>query len=150
MPVIEKFSGANRFLSNFWPCEVELDAEVYRTVEHAYQAAKTLDLQARAYIRQQPTPGRAKKLGREVEQRPNWEDMKVAVMRMLLRQKFQDPVLRAKLLGTGDCGLMEGNNWGDRFWGVCRGKGENWLGVLLMQVREEIRGVQPEQDRLDA
>jgi len=57
----------------------------------------------------------------------------------LVRKKFENPLLRAMLLATEDAVLVEGNTWNDTFWGVCRGRGENWLGRILMQVREECR-----------
>lgn len=59
----------------------------------------------------------------------------------LVRQKFNHryPELRTKLLSTGDLEIIEGNHWGDTFWGVCNGTGENHLGRILMQVREDLR-----------
>lgn len=66
--------------------------------------------------------------------------MRDGVMLQLLRQKFLgDEELRRKLLRTGDAMLVEGNYWGDTYWGVCFGSGKNMLGKLLMQVREELR-----------
>ena len=79
-----------------------------------------------------------RKLGRKVTLQAGWDSMRVAVMRELLRTKFSDNVLRALLLETGHADLVEGNSWQDVFWGVCRGKGENWLGRLLMEVRREV------------
>jgi predicted NAD-dependent protein-ADP-ribosyltransferase YbiA (DUF1768 family) len=59
-------------------------------------------------------------------------------MRQVLVRKFSHPELRAALLSTGDALLVEGNHWGDIFWGVCRGEGENWLGRLLMALRGQM------------
>ena len=134
-------SDEYRFLSNFWPCKIILDAEVYSSVEHAYQAAKTIDPFARALIRGTPTPAAAKRLGRNVLLRPEWTTsmLRVNVMRDLLRQKFSIQPLRERLLATGDVELIEGNHWGDHFWGVCDGRGENHLGKLLMEIRGEVR-----------
>ena len=56
-----------------------------------------------------------------------------------LNEKFKDPVLRAKLLATGDQELAEENTWGDMFWGTCNGQGKNRLGILLMHMRSMIR-----------
>jgi ribA/ribD-fused uncharacterized protein len=134
---IARFVGKYRFLSNFYPVELEYEGAMYRSLEHAYQAAKTMDFEQRAVIRAQPTPGRAKSAGRKVALRNGWELMKVDVMHGLLRQKFRDPELRRKLAATGEVELVEGNTWGDRFWGV-DGTGKNWLGKLLMEVRKEI------------
>lgn len=141
MNKIDKFTGEYRFLSNFFTCLVSFGGESYRSVEHAYQAAKTLDAFERADIRRIPTPGKAKRAGRKVTLRVDWPDIKVGIMTNLLRSKFgnDNEPLRAKLLDTGDAELIEGNNWGDRFWGVCLGSGRNELGKALMRVREELR-----------
>ena len=133
--MITSFSGSNRFLSNFWPCQVVLDDELYASVEHAYVAAKTLDLDLRHRIREYPTAGQVKRLGRQLTLRSDWESVKLDVMEELVSQKFTDPTLRALLLETGDAELVEGNHWGDVFWGVCKGVGQNHLGKILMKVR---------------
>lgn len=137
-PAITAFSGPYRFLSNFYPCYVIYEDVRYRSVEHAYQAAKTLDLFQRTTIEQASTAGIAKARGRTVTLRPDWEDVKIAIMRDLLRQKFDRPDLAAALLVTGDADLVEGNHWHDTFWGVCCGVGENWLGKILMERREAL------------
>lgn len=138
MDKIEKFDGEYRWLSNFWPAEVILDGEKYISTEHAYQAAKTLDLDLRKEIQAAKYPGKAKKLGQKVILREDWEGVKLAVMEDLLRQKFQDPELRQALLDTGTAELIEGNHWNDCFWGICNNKGTNHLGRLLMKIRKEI------------
>lgn len=137
---IEAFSGDYRWLSNFYPCDVSLDGDIYPTVEHAFQAAKTADTTMRRVIRQAPTPGLAKKLGRAVKRlRSDWDTQRLTVMLDLLRQKFAHPELRELLLATGDADLVEGNYWNDRYWGSVDGVGENHLGRLLMKVRKELR-----------
>lgn len=137
MDTIEKFDGDYRFLSNFHPVPIILDDVVYPTVENAFQAAKTLDKDMRlAFLF--VSPGTSKRLGRNVELRADWQDVKLSIMHDLLKQKFTLPDLRVSLLATGDATLIEGNDWDDIFWGVCRGVGENHLGKLLMQVRTEI------------
>ena len=115
------------------------EGEYYRTVEHAYQSAKTLNLGQKKNIQNANSPGQAKRLGKFVALREDWEQIKINIMRELIRQKFTNPELRAKLLETKDVYLEEGNTWGDRFWGVFLNKGENWLGKILMEVREEIK-----------
>jgi ribA/ribD-fused uncharacterized protein len=139
---IDSFSGKHRFLSNFYPATVELDGVRYQSVEHAYQAAKTLDLEARVPILTM-TPGQAKSYGRTVKLRPDWELVKLDVMVGLLRQKF-DPArnheLTEWLVATSPRELVEGNTWHDVLWGRCncnyhKARGENWLGRLLMEVR---------------
>lgn len=138
---IRVFAGDYRFLSNFWPAQVSLpdDNFSYPSVEHAYQAAKTTDPAMRAKIASSGSPGAAKRLGRTVVLRPGWNELRIDAMRWLLRQKFEDPKLAKRLIDTGTAKLEEGNTWGDTFWGVCRGEGENNLGKLLMDLREELR-----------
>jgi ribA/ribD-fused uncharacterized protein len=138
---IASFEGEYRYLSNFWPAEVEFEGIRYPSVEHAYQSAKTLDLAERERIAKLPTPGEAKKAGRAVQPlRADWETAKFTVMEECVRYKFtHHPELRAQLLATGDAYLEEGNTWNDQIWGVSNGVGENRLGKLLMQVRKEIR-----------
>lgn len=139
--MIDNFAldGPYGFLSNFYVCQVELDGHSYCSLEHAYQAAKTLDMNERTKIRAAATPGQAKKLGQEVTLRSDWEQIKIQVMEGLLLKKFSHPHLMLSLLGTGDEQLVEGNWWGDTFWGVCRGRGQNHLGKLLMKVRAALR-----------
>lgn len=147
------FRGQYAFLSNFYPAPVRLvfpanvgvDNAIYRTTEHAFCAAKTLDINWRIRIWQAPTPKVAKALGRKVPLRPDWEAIKLDVMLGVLRQKFAADSLKQQLLGTGDMHLVEGNEWHDNYWGsctcpACGNHGENHLGRLLMQVRNEVRG----------
>lgn len=137
--MIDSFTEEYRFLSNFYPCCVQLDGKTYISTEHAFQAAKTLDPHEREEIRKTTSPGRAKRLGRKVKLRKDWESIKIDVMHGLLQQKFKKgSPLADLLLKTGTQDLVEGNTWGDTFWGVCRGKGKNHLGKLLMLVRQEL------------
>jgi ribA/ribD-fused uncharacterized protein len=137
MKIIDSFWDDYRFLSNFFFVVVELDGETYPTIEHAYQAAKTLDPVQRQAIRKCRSPGQAKRMGQYVTMRPDWDDIKIATMCDLLRQKFGSGYLRTALLATDNAILIEGNNHGDTFWGICNGRGANNLGRLLMKVREE-------------
>lgn len=139
MKTIDRFTGSNRFLSNFWSVAIAFEGQTYRTVEHAYQAAKTHDEDERRRIRNEPDATGAKRRGKNVDLRLDWDLVKIDVMRELLRQKFGTEPLRSRLLRTGRAKLVEGNWWGDQFWGVCDGKGENHLGRLLMEIREELR-----------
>jgi ribA/ribD-fused uncharacterized protein len=142
---IGPFTGEFRFLSNFFPVAVEYEAMRYPTAEHAFQAAKTEDPLVRARIRALPTASAAKRSGRNLVLRPDWEQRKLSIMGHILRQKFQHPVLRAQLLRTHPRPLVEVNTWGDHFWGVCHGHGENHLGRLLMALRREfLLAAQPE------
>lgn len=140
---IDSFSGEYRFLSNFYrlPQPIEWEGLLYPTTEHAYQAAKALDMRKRLEIRDAATPSEAKRMGRPgaLLLRPEWDNMRVFVMDSLLWLKFSHPILRRWLLETGDAELVEGNTWGDTFWGVCKGRGENHLGKGLMRIRDAIR-----------
>ena len=138
MPAIERFAGEHRFLSNFHPSPIWFEGVSYPTVEHAYQAAKSDDFEEKLRIASVESPGVAKRLGRRLVPRRDWEECRVFVMEELVRAKFaRHADLRRRLLDTGDAELIEGNNWCDRFWGVCGGVGENRLGRILMQIREE-------------
>lgn len=138
--VIDKFSGDNRFLSNFYPAKVIFDNKEYSDVESAYQASKTLDEEIREEIRIKRNPFFAKKRGKLILIREDWEKVKIPIMIDLVWQKFSaHEDLKQKLLSTGDSKLIEGNWWNDTFWGVCRGKGENFLGRILMSVRKKLK-----------
>jgi ribA/ribD-fused uncharacterized protein len=137
---IDSFRGENRWLSNFGDNEAAYDGVVYPTSEHAYMAAKTLNPEERAKILACPTPGKAKRLGRKVTLRKGWDDIKVSIMEGIINDKYErSPELQAKLIATGDEKLVEGNDWGDTFWGVCKGQGKNHLGRILMRVRDRLR-----------
>lgn len=138
MKVIDSFQGEYRFLSNFWPVRVTLDEVVYPSVEHAYVAAKTLDLIARRDIPNMAA-GAAKRYGGKIRIRSDWDEVRPHVMQDLVVQKFNDPELKQMLLSTGDATLIEGNTWGDQYWGMCNGVGQNNLGRLLMWVREGLK-----------
>ena len=137
---ILEFQGEHRWLSNFWPAEVILDGMLFPSVEHAYQAAKTHPAKRTPF--RTCTAGQAKRLGRGAEMRADWEIVKVPTMRSLIEQKFAPgTVLGEKLVATGSVKIIEGNMWGDVFWGVCKGKGANHLGALLMERREFLQAV---------
>jgi ribA/ribD-fused uncharacterized protein len=138
--MISTFRGKWSRLGNYSPCLVFFGKHAYPSVEHAYQAQKTLDPKIQQGVRNQPTPNAAKKFARNFALRPDWDDVKVTIMRELLHEKFASEPERSILLSTGDEELVEGNWWNDRFWGQCPlGTGENWLGKLLMEVRGELR-----------
>lgn len=141
---IDQFRGDHFFLSNFYLCPIKLDGVMYPSVEHAYQAAKTLDPVFRDMIREAIKPSYAKRIGRSVPLREGWNDIRLDVMRELAWQKFEIPALREALLATGSAELIEGNDWGDTFWGVQRGVGENHLGLILMNIRARVRERTPD------
>ena len=133
---ITSFNGPYRFLSNFWPCNVMWQDVNFTSVEAAYQAAKSPWKRDWHWIAAMP-PGDAKRAGRQVQMRSDWDQIKLDVMRDLISQKFAEPSLRRKLMATGEAELIEGNYWGDTYWGVCRGVGQNHLGKLLMAERSK-------------
>lgn len=150
--MIGRFDGDYSFLSNFYPVEVELDGIKYPTVENAFQAAKiqkeSLELtnSSRIYSGFNIVgPAEAKKMGRKVHIREDWDAVKDGIMYKLVRDKFFNyPELGAKLLSSVGHELKEGNTWHDNYWGDCdcvRCKstiGQNKLGIILMQVRDEL------------
>lgn len=144
MNKINNFKGKYAFLSNYYPSPIQETLSngiiiEYPTIEHAFQAAKTTDEKIQQIIAACPAPGDAKKIGRHVQLRKDWNQIKTAVMLTYVREKFKNSDLRQKLLATGNAYLEEGNTWGDRIWGTVNGEGENRLGKILMQVREEIK-----------
>lgn len=135
---IEESQGDYRFLNNFWPASVVLDGVSYPSVEHAYQAAKTLNLDDRKQFLC-CTHGEAKRAGRALLLRSDWEQVRLSIMSDLVKQKFtNNRILAEKLIDTGAAELIEGNNWNDTFWGVCRGIGDNNLGKILTVVRSQL------------
>jgi len=137
--LINDFRGEYRFLSNFHYSLVEYKGILYSTLEGAFQAAKTPFPQERVQF-ETMRPDRAKQKGRYVTLRDDWEDVKVSIMAELIKDKFsRHQHLRDLLLKTGDAELVEGNWWGDDFWGVCTPSGLNILGRLLMRERDAIR-----------
>jgi ribA/ribD-fused uncharacterized protein len=137
MDDIISFKDEHRFLSNFWTCEIWFEGIKYPSTEHAYQAAKTLDQLKRIEISGLKTPGRAKRAGKRVVMRDDWDEVKIDVMQALTTRKYLNhPKLAEKLRATGRCKIIEGNTWGDTFWGVCEGKGRNELGKAIMRTRD--------------
>ena len=141
--MIDFFDGEYAFLSNFYNASCIFEEKLYPTVEHAFQAAKSLDHAERDWIAAAGSPGLAKRLGRRINLRPDWEKIKFDVMEECLRSKFADPVLKQKLLSTGDEELVEGNYWHDNTYGNCSCEkckdivGRNMLGNILMKLRTE-------------
>lgn len=139
-----------RFLSNFYPYKkggkfedrlrIEYEGRVFDCTECAYQAARTDDEAIKDKIAgMNPYDVVEMVKNGEVVTRDSWDREKLDVMYELVRQKFSNhPKLKQKLLATGNMVLEEGNHWGDIFWGICNGSGENHLGKILMQIRTEL------------
>ena len=135
---IDKFDGEYAFLSNFYECLVHFDGLLYQNSEAAFQAQKCVCASDRSRFMDLP-PNKAKRLGRKVLLRPDWEDVKDDVMYRVVLSKFlQNPSLADALIKTGNAELIEGSYWGDTCWGVCEGVGQNKLGEILMRVRSEL------------
>lgn len=153
MDKITSFKGKNEFLSNYYPCMVELDGELYPSVEHAFQAAKVTDPEARKHFKVMNGADTAHYFGKHLNEvkkglviRPDWEDVKIDIMYRLVKDKFtrtepfpSQAKLRQQLLDTGDAYLENGNTYRECFWGTVKGEGRNELGKILMKVRDEIR-----------
>lgn len=139
--IIDRFTKESGydFLSNFYPSTFRFEGETYPTAEHAYQASKTRDKQIKEIIRKAKGPAEAKKLGQGIQIYEGWHDIRIDIMRCIIKEKFKNPFLRPLLLATDDADLILNNKWNDKFWGVCRGIGENWLGRILMDEREMIK-----------
>lgn len=139
-----------RFLSNFYMAPIEYEGQVFPSSEHAYQAAKTEDKRLREVFTDiNMTAAESKRAGQKIDLRSNWDTVRIQVMRDVVRIKFKTHAkLAEKLLATGDEELIEGNTWGDRFFGQVDGVGENWLGRILMEVRGELRANIPTVQKL--
>lgn len=145
--MIDEFNGEYSFLSNFYPAKVTVFGIEYQNAEAAFQACKTLDINVRRTQFSNATASEAKTLGHHISLRVDWGLVKFAYMKEVCKRKFQqNPDLLAKLLATRDEELVEGNCWHDNLWGNCTCKncsnihGENRLGKILMDIREQYRG----------
>lgn len=149
---IASFYGNYKGLSNFAPALVHYGGKPYASVEHAYIAAKSFDINFQEKISKlgPNQVGYAKKLGRQIKLREDWEEAKVPIMKQLLIQKFTINNYRELLASTGDAELIEGNFWHDNYWGDCNCKdcqnieGQNQLGKILMELRTILGGGVPD------
>ncbi len=146
MTVINDFRGEYGFLSNFHSSPFEYKGLVYPNSEAAFQAQKCATEEAKIKYTKAMNPLTVKRMGKEEPCLPaNWDEIAYDTMLDILRVKFADPVLREKLLATGDAYLEEGNHWHDNRWGNCtcerckNKEAKNWLGKILMTIREEIK-----------
>jgi ribA/ribD-fused uncharacterized protein len=137
---ITSFQGEYRWLSNFWPSRVRGPGGLwYETVEHAYVAAKSKDREVWKHVQKLETPGKAKRFGRSIDLRPDWDIVKLLEMASFQEQKYSHPELWEKLKATEGREIIEGNTWGDTFWGQSPlGNGHNHLGKIIMSIRDDI------------
>jgi N-glycosidase YbiA len=148
--MIDGFSGEYAFMASAFRCDIEFEGIVYPSLEHAFQAAKTDDLAEREIVRMGKSPAGARMAGKKVTLRHGWDYYRVEVMERLIRLKFENPELRAKLLATGDDEIVDANTYHDEYWGKCtcdkhKGYGLNYIGRILMRVRRELREEQTDQ-----
>lgn len=126
-----EFRGQYAFLSNFYPCIIRVKGLEFGNAEAAFQACKFTDLAARQQFCRLDGKA-AKQLGRKIKLRADWADIKLAVMASIVTYKFgsANPTLVPMLLSIREP-IVEDNNWGDTYWGMCSGVGENHLGKIL-------------------
>lgn len=140
--MISKFEGEYSCFSNFYPRTVLYQGKRYKTKEHAFQCQKATNQKDFDYIFDATTPYQAKKRARIIKKKGNWEESKRWIMHDIVFAFFKEwSDLRKILLNTDNQELIEGNDWGDKYWGIYNGVGENWLGKILMLVRDELKGV---------
>lgn len=133
---IERFDGNYSFLSNFYEAPLVYKGLRYLNSESAYQGQKDPS-RAEEFVGLKAI--QSKCLGRKVAIRDDWDSVKLDIMYEIVLAKFtQNPKLLDKLKATGDAILIEGNYWHDTFWGVCEGKGKNYLGKIIMKIRAEL------------
>ena len=145
MESIDEFTNGNRFLSNFYRSPIHHQGINYPTAEHLYQALKTTERSMRKKISSLNTPGKAKRMGKTITLRKDWEGIKIIAMRWVIGLKFdQNLELQQLLLATEGSILVEGNYWHDNFWGNCKCPkckqidGKNNLGKILMRKRFQL------------
>jgi ribA/ribD-fused uncharacterized protein len=139
--MIKEFQGNYRWLSNFAPVQIELNGKTYPSVEHAYMSAKSNDIIWKQFCTDSNnTAGQVKRQSRTIQLIHDWNDIKLQVMEECVKQKFNTEPYKTKLIETNDEHIQEGNNWNDKFWGIClkTNQGQNHLGKLIMSVRKEL------------
>lgn len=135
--MIDNFTGKNYFLSNFSHSKIKMNGLTFNNGEAAFHSHKD---PSRVSEFVGLNPSAAKKLGRSVKLREDWEEVKDHIMYQVTVAKFsQNTHLKERLLATGDKDLVEGNNWNDKYWGVCDGEGKNMLGRILVLTRNYLK-----------
>ena len=136
---IRRFTDEYSFLSNEYSANIRIDNLTYHSAEAAYQAQKTVPQDRQRFTCLNAWA--AKSAGRCVPRRGAWDKEKDDIMKKVVMAKFgQNPVLCKALLETGDAFLLNGTA-GDEYWGINleKNRGENKLGIILMEVREELK-----------
>jgi len=135
--MIDSFRGENQFLSNFYDYFMYFEGKFYKNSEAAFQAQKCIKEEYKNNFSTLSARD-SKILGKQVELREDWEEVKDEIMYNVVKEKFRTINMARLLLATGEQELVEGNSWGDTYWGKCDGRGKNKLGHILMKVRQEL------------
>ena len=146
MEKITSFRDKYHFLSNFYQFPFVYKGLTYPNAEAAFQAQKCATDSEKIKYTKQRNPVRAKQMGKKEPNLPaNWDEISYDIMIDILHAKFAVPELAELLLSTGEAYLEEGNHWHDNRWGKCTcekcsaKEGQNWLGKILMQIRNELQ-----------
>ncbi|KAF1710162.1 NADAR family protein [Pseudoxanthomonas sacheonensis] len=153
MPSEIRFYRANErpygAFSNLYRREIEFEGERYATAEHAYQAGKARKPEVKAWLMAAPSPALLAMAAHGLyywDISPGWSTSKFDRMKRILRAKYtQHEDLKALLLSTGDARLVESatvDSVVNRLWGEVNGVGQNKLGQLLVEIRDELRAAQ--------
>ncbi len=138
---IRKFRGEYDWLSNFYSVEIPYKGYIYPSVEHAFMSAKNESKEWKVFCSNKNyTASETKLAGRLITLVPNWDKIKIQVMKDCISIKFNQEPLKTKLINTGDVKIIEGNTWGDSYWGFDENKqvGENYLGRIIMEFRDKL------------
>lgn len=142
--MINQFRGEYNWLSNMYSCDIMFDGHLFKSVENAYMASKNVENRDWFQFCLNNPPNICKKESKNILLRADWEKVKVKIMYGFLEQKFKQEPFKTKLLTTKNENIVEGNYWGDSFWGVDLKQnpniGENFLGRSIMDIRKKLRG----------
>lgn len=136
---IDSFKDEYSWLSNMSLLPIQYKGRYFCCTESAYQAEKCANERDKdMFIHLNGYE--SKKLGRNIQIRDDWNEVRLQVMEELTALKYTPHTpLAIRLLETGDAEIVEGNNWKDTFWGICNGIGENHLGKILMSQRAKLK-----------
>lgn len=140
--MITEFRKEYNWLSNFANVKIILDDIVYQSVEHAYMSEKSDDVEWKLFCSNiNNSASVVKAESKKIIIKHNWDKIKLDVMEKCLIQKYNTEPYKTKLLETKNIYIQEGNNWNDKFWGVClkTNKGKNHLGKLIMYIRYNLQ-----------
>lgn len=144
---VGSFSGDLEFLSNMYKIPIyfneskydnfQPDFKVYPSSENLYQALKCKYIKDRELF-QNVDPHKSKRIGRSIEIRSDWDNVRLEAMKLVIDLKFKNIELAEKLIDLPDDKIIEFNNWGDRFFGICNGEGLDHLGKILRAKKQQI------------